>query len=320
MIRVTFLGTAAARPTVRRGVSALTVQREGDLMLFDCGEGTQRQMMRFQTGFSLDSIFFTHMHADHILGLTGLLRTMGLQGRTEPITLYGPSGSRGILKTAAGLGVDWVPFEVIIEELAVGARVERDEYDVVALKVDHGAAALGYALAEHRRAGRFDVEAARALGVPEGPLFGQLHRGEPVEVDGRTIEPHAVVGPDRDGRTVVYTGDTRPTASIIEAAHNAELLIHEATFTEDERDRALSTFHSTARDAAEVAAVAGVRRLVLTHLSARYSDDPGAIKTEAREIFPRAVVAQDGLVIELPYSEEEDTLTAVPEPEEKSVS
>ncbi len=320
MIRVTFLGTAAARPTVRRGVSALTIQREGDLMLFDCGEGTQRQMMRYQTGFSLDSIFFTHMHADHILGLTGLLRTMGLQGRIEPITLYGPSGSRGILASAAGLGVDRVPFEVSIEELAVGARVGRDGYDVVALEVDHGAAALGYALAEHRRAGRFDVEAARALGVPEGPLFGQLHKGESIEVDGHTIEPDAVVGPDRDGRTVVYTGDTRPTPSIIEAAHKAELLIHEATFTEDERDRALSTFHSTAKDAAEVAAAAGVRRLVLTHLSARYSDDPGTIEAEACEIFPAAVVAHDGLVIELPYSEEEDTPTAVPEPAEKSVS
>lgn len=320
MIRVTFLGTAAARPTVRRGVSALMLQREGDLMLFDCGEGTQRQMMRYQTGFSIDSIFFTHMHADHILGLTGLLRTMGLQDRTEPITLYGPGGSRGVLAAAAGLGVDRVPFEVVIEELAVGARVERDEYDVVALEVDHGGPALGYALAEHRRAGRFDIEAARALGVPEGPLFGQLHRGETIEVDGRTIEPDTVVGPDRDGRTVVYTGDTRPAASIIEAAHNAELLIHEATFTEDERDRALATFHSTAKDAAEVAAVAGVRRLVLTHLSARYSDDPGIITSEAREVFPGAVVAHDGLVIELPYSEEEDSLTAVPKPEGKTAS
>lgn len=320
MIRVTFLGTSAARPTVRRGVSALTVQREGDLMLFDCGEGTQRQMMRYQTGFSLDSIFFTHMHADHFLGITGLLRTLGLQGRTEPITLYGPIGSRGILAVAAGLGVDRVPFEVIIEELAVGARVERDEYDVVALEVDHGAEALGYALAEHTRAGRFDIEAARALDIPEGPLFGKLHRGEPIEVDGRTIEPNAVVGPDRDGRTVVYTGDTRPAASIIEAARGAELLIHEATFTEDGRDRARSTFHSTAKDAGEVAAAAGVRRLVLTHLSARYSDDSEAIKAEAREVFPTAVVAQDGLVIELPYSEEEDTVTAGPEHEAMSGS
>lgn len=320
MIRVTFLGTAAARPTVRRGVSALTVQREGDLMLFDCGEGTQRQMMRYQTGFSLDSIFFTHMHADHILGLTGLLRTMGLQDRTEPITLYGPKGSRGILATAAGLGVERPPFEVSIEELTIGDRVGREEYDIVALGVDHGAAALGYALAEHRRAGRFDIEAARALGVPEGPLFGQLHRGETIQVDGRTIEPHTVVGPDRDGRTVVYTGDTRPAASIVDAAHNAELLIHEATFTEDERDRARSTFHSTAKDAAEVAALAGVRRLILTHVSARYSDDPGAIKTEAREIFPGAVVAQDGLVVELPYSEEDDATAAVPGSVEEDVS
>ncbi|GMR13644.1 MAG: ribonuclease Z [Gemmatimonadota bacterium] len=289
-------------------------------MLFDCGEGTQRQMMRYQTGFSLDSIFFTHMHADHILGLPGLLRTMGLQGRTEPITLYGPVGSRGILAAAAGLGVDRDPFEVIIEELSIGDRVGREEYDMVALGVDHGAAALGYALAEHRRAGRFDVQAALALGIPEGPLFGRLHQGETIEVDGRTIEPHSVVGPDRDGRTVVYTGDTRPVTSIIEAAQNAELLIHEATFTEDERDRALSTFHSTAKDAAEVAALAGVRRLVLTHVSARYSDDPGAIKAEAREVFPGAVVAQDGLVIELPFSEDDDGANAVPEPEEKRVS
>jgi len=318
MIRVTFLGTAAARPTVRRGVSAITVQREGDLMLFDCGEGTQRQMMRYQTGFSLDSVFFTHMHADHILGLTGLLRTMGLQGRTETIRLYGPRGCMATLTNAVGLGVDRVPFEVTIEELEAGDRVGRDEYDIVALKVDHGAAALGYALAEHSRAGRFDVETARAMGVEEGPLFGRLHRGETVEVDGRLIEPHEVVGPAREGRTVVYTGDTRPTDSIVDAARNAELLVHEATFTEEERDRARTTFHSTAKDAAEIASRAGVRRLVLTHISARYSDEPGAIETEARAVFPDAVVARDGLAIELPFSDDEDPAPAVPAPESVS--
>lgn len=313
MIRVTFLGTAAARPTVRRGVSALTLQREGDLMLFDCGEGTQRQMMRYQTGFGMDSVFFTHLHADHFLGLTGLIRTMGLQGRTDPLSLYGPKGSAGTLASAVGLGVDRTPFEVTIEELAPGDRVARDEYDVVALAVDHGPAAVGYAVVEGPRAGRFDVERARSLGVPEGPLFGRLHRGETVEVDGRTIEAHEVVGPPRDGRTVVYTGDTRPTESVVTAARHAELLIHEATFTEEESDRAQTTYHSTAKEAAEIAAQAGVRRLVLTHLSARYSDDPDAIEAEARAVFPEAIVAQDGLTIELPYSDDDAELAGVPE-------
>jgi ribonuclease Z len=304
MIRVTFLGTAASRPTVGRNVSGLLIHRQGELLLFDCGEGTQRQMMRYQTGFGVSDIFFTHMHADHFLGVIGLLRTMGLQGREEPITLWGPQGSRSILHDAVNLGVERVPFEIQIEELKPGARVERKEYDIVAYKTEHGGRSLGYALVEHERLGRFHPEKARELGVTEGPLFGKLHRGEPVEVDGRVVRPEDVVGPPRPGRRIVYTGDTRPCRRTAEVARGADLLIHDATFGEDEKDRARSTGHSTAREAAQLARRAEVLRLVLTHLSSRYADDPRPLEREAREVFPRSQVAYDGMVIEVPYRPE----------------
>jgi len=221
MIRVTFLGTAAARPTVRRNVSAIALQREGDSFLLDCGEGTQRQMMRYGTGFAVQDVFVTHLHADHFLGITGLLRTMALQGRTDPLRIFGPASSRATLEQVVSLGVDRVPFPLEIDELDAGSRVEYGEYDVVAFPVDHRTPALGYAFVEHERLGRFDVERARALGIPEGELFGKLHMGEGVEVDGRRIEPTDVVGPPRPGRVVVYTGDTRPSEATIEIAKDA---------------------------------------------------------------------------------------------------
>jgi ribonuclease Z len=310
MIRVTFLGTAASRPTVRRNVSSVAIQREGDVFLFDCGEGTQRQMMRYATGFALGEIFITHLHADHFLGVTGLLRTMALQGRTAPLHVYGPPGSRSTLETAVRLGVDRVSFPLTIQELEVGARVSHEDYDVVAFRVSHGTPALGYALVEHERLGRFDVNRARALGIPEGPLFGRLHKGESVEVDGRVIEAADLVGDTRPGRVVVYTGDTRPAESVIEMATGASLLIHEATFGDEEADRAHKTHHSTARGAAALALEAGVARLCLTHVSARYSDDTTLLQQEAREVYPEAVVARDGLVLEIPYAEGDDALAS----------
>jgi ribonuclease Z len=304
MIRVTFLGTAASRPTVGRNVSALSVQREGDLMLFDCGEGTQRQMMRFQTGFSLGSIFVTHLHADHFLGIIGLLRTMSLQGREEPLDIYGPRGSRRTLETAVALGVERVGFPVAIHELSAGDRVVRDAYDIVAFRAAHGATALGFALVEHERLGRFDPDRAKALGVPEGPLFGRLHRGEAVTIDGRRIDPAEVVGPSRAGRRIVYTGDTAPSRDVVEAARECDLLIHDCTFGEEETERARETDHATATDAARVAREANVRRLVLTHVSARYSDAPAILEREATQIFEGARVAYDGMVMEIPYQED----------------
>jgi len=301
MIRVTFLGTAASRPTVGRNVSGLAVQREGDLMLFDCGEGTQRQMMRFGTGFGVQAIFVTHMHADHFLGITGLLRTMALQGRTDALTILGPPGSARLLEQAVNLGIDRVNFAVDIQELEPGDGLDFDGYRVEAFQVVHSTSAVGWTLIEEPRLGRFDVDRARALGIPEGPLFGRLHRGEAIEVDGQTITPEDLVGSPRPGRRLVYTGDTRPCDGTLEASRDADVLIHEATFGNEEADRAHETFHSVAEGAARLAAEAGVDLLFLTHLSARYSDDASPLAEEAKQEFPGARVARDGLVVEMEY-------------------
>jgi ribonuclease Z len=300
-VKISFLGTAAARPTVQRNVSSLVVQREGETLMFDCGEGTQRQMMRYGTGFSLNDIFFSHMHADHFLGVIGLLRTLGLQDRAEPFDLWTPAGTGPLLRSAVELGVDRVPFEVRIHELEPGQAVERGAYAIVPFRTAHGGPSLGYAVAEHTRLGRFNPERARELGIPEGPLWGRLHQGQPVEHEGRTIGAEELVGPARPGRRVVYTGDTRPAPATREAAAGADLLIHEATFGADEQDRARKTGHSTARDAARIARDAGVRQLVLTHFSPRYADDPRALEREARTVFPATAAAFDGFEIEVPY-------------------
>lgn len=317
MIRLTFLGTAAARPTVARGVSSIALQREGDLMLLDCGEGTQRQMMRYGTGFTVRDVFFTHLHADHLLGVVGLLRTMALQGREESLQLYGPPRSLRTLRQAVHFGVERVPFPVDVHEVEPGVRLEYDGYAMQSFAVSHGTSAVGWALIEDERPGRFDVDRARELGVPDGPLFGQLHRGIPIEVDGRVIDPAEVVGPARPGRRVVYSGDTRPCASVVEAAHLADLLVHEATFGADEHERADATGHSTSREAAEVARTARVEELVMTHISARYSDDVGRLQDEARRVFARARVAHDGLTIEVPFREDFPAPADTPDPDRK---
>jgi ribonuclease Z len=304
MLTATFLGTGAATPTVDRNVSGLAVQREGETLLFDCGEGTQRQMMRYGVGFSFTEVFFSHYHADHILGITGLLRTMGLQDRTAPVTLYGPRGARRVLGTAISLGVERNKFPVEIEEIRPGDRLVRDGYDLVVFETDHRADTVGYALAEHIRLGRFHPERARELGVPEGPLWGRLHKGETVTLDdGRTVGPADLVGAPRHGRTLVYSGDTRPHLPLLEAARGADLLIHEATFGGDEAARAVETGHSTAAEAARIALDAGVRRLVLTHISPRYSRDAPELLAEARAVFPETIIARDGLTVDVPFAE-----------------
>ena len=283
---------------------ALVVTRGGESLLFECAEGTQRQMLRYGVTFALGDIFFTHVHGDHYLGVIGLVRTLGLQGRTEPLRLVGPRGAKKLLGDALALGVERQPFPVEIAEVEPGQAQQREGYEIRVFDVEHGGGAIGYALVEHERLGRFDPERARALGVPEGPLWGKLQRAQAVQLDdGREVTPETIVGPPRPGRKLVYSGDTRPCASTVEAARGADLLVHEATFSEEERDRARDTAHSTAKEAAEVAKAAGVRKLVLTHLSARYSRDTAVLLDEARAVFAETVVAKDGLEIDSPFAD-----------------
>jgi ribonuclease Z len=301
MLRVTFLGTSAAQPTVRRNLSGLAVRHGGELLLFDCGEGTQRQMIAFGTGFDVGAIFFTHFHADHWVGAIGFLRTLSMAGRVRPLDLYGPRPARRLLETVLFAGADPFGYEVRIREIEPGVEVRRERARVTAFQVDHRIAAVGWLLVEDERPGRFHPDRAAALGVPEGPLYGELQRGRPVSVGGRVVDPDEVVEPPRRGRRVAVSGDTRPCAGTVEAARDADLLVHEATFGDAEEARARETMHSTAREAARVAREAGARRLVLTHLSTRYDQDPSPLLEQATaEYQGDLLVAHDGMGLEIP--------------------
>jgi ribonuclease Z len=298
-----FLGTSASMPTAQRAPAAFLLRRGGEKLLVDCAEGTQRQLQRSIVGLpDLEEIFLTHLHADHFLGLPGMLKTFALRGREEPgLTVHGPRGLEDLFgKLRPFLGR--LPYPLTLVELEPGDSLERGEYRIDAFAVDHGVSAVGYALVEHERPGRFDVDAADALGVPAGRERGLLQGGEPVTLaDGRVITPDAVLGPGRPGRTVVLTGDTAPSPSVVQAAHHADLLVHEATFTVEEKDRARETMHATAAEAAEVARLAEVRLLALTHVSTRYFGPE--LAREAREIFPDTVVPRDFDLIEVPFAE-----------------
>jgi ribonuclease Z len=306
MLSLTFLGTSAARPTVERSVSSTAITRAGETLLFDCGEGTQRQMMRHGVGFSFSEIFFTHFHADHYLGVIGLMRTLALQGRTEPMICYGPAGAKRVLGAAINLGLERGTFPIDVCELRPGDCLDRKEYAIEAIGVEHGSAALGYALREHERLGRFNPQRASELGVPEGPLWGKLHRGAAVRLpDGRVVQPEDLVGPGRPGRLIVLSGDTRPCEGVVAAAEGADVLVHDATFGDDEKDRARETDHSTAVEAAQVALAARVKRLVLTHFSARYSASATVLVEQAQDVFSEVVAAKDGLEVAVPYVDEQ---------------
>jgi ribonuclease Z len=299
---VLFLGTSGSMPTGQRAPTATLVRRGGERLLVDCAEGTQRQLLRSGVGLiELREIFLTHYHADHFLGLPGMMKTFALRGREVPLDIYGPPGLKSlftVLKRIFGK----LTYPVNLIELRAGDVLERGDYNLVSFPVAHGVSSIGYALVEHPRPGRFDVERADALGVPPGPERGTLQRGDSITLpDGRTITPDGVLGPARAGRKLVLSGDTMPAAPVLEISHAADLLVHEATFGNDEQERAHETMHSTAREAAELARAAEVKMLALTHLSNRYFGSE--LAREARAVFPETVVPKDFDIIELRFEE-----------------
>jgi ribonuclease Z len=296
-LSIFFAGTAGSVPSARRGLPALLVRRGGEKLLFDCGEGTQRQLLRSIGLADVDAVFITHFHADHWLGLPGMLKSLALRDREEPLTIYGP---RGLAELISSMRVAFgrLPYELTIAELDPAEAVERDGYTITAVAVRHkGTASLGYALVEESRPGHLDPELAERLGVKPGPDFGRLQRGETVA----GIAPEHVMGPQREGRKVVISGDTAPCEALAIAAHEADLLVHEATFMHEELERARETQHSTARQAAELARDAKVRLLALTHVSARYAG--GELRDEARAIFPATEAPRDFDTIDVPFPE-----------------
>jgi ribonuclease Z len=299
---IVFLGTSASAPTAQRAPAALLVRRGGDRLLFDCAEGTQRQLMRSTLGLpDLQEIFLTHFHGDHYLGLPGMLKTFSLRQRELPLTIYGPAGLRDLYKSLGRI-VGKLSYAVELEEVRPGEALERDDYRILVFPVHHGVSAVGYAVAEEERPGEFDAATADALRIPYGPERGALQRGESVTLDdGQVLTPDAVLGPARPGRRIVIPGDTAPVETVRVLSEGADVLIHEATFLEDERDRASDTLHSTALQAAKLARDAGVRLLALTHVSPRYFGPE--LAREAREVFPATVVPKDFDVIEVPFVE-----------------
>ena len=296
-LSIFFAGTGGSVPSARRGLPAVLVQRGGDRLLFDCGEGTQRQLLRSVGLAELDSVFITHFHADHWLGLPGMLKSFALRDRTAPLSVYGPRGLAGLMG-AMRIVYGNLPYELSIVELEPAEVLSREGYAIAAVPVRHSREnCFGYVLVEDPRPGEFDVAAARALGVAPGPDFGTLQRGEPVG----NVLPEQVTGPPRQGRKIVLSGDTAPSQALAVAAHQADVLIHEATFAEDEAERARETSHSTARQAAELAREAEVHLLALTHVSTRYAG--GELRDEAREVFAATEAPRDFDTIEVPFPE-----------------
>jgi ribonuclease Z len=299
---VVFLGTSGSMPTAQRAPTAILVRRGGERLLFDCAEGTQRQLLRSEIGLvELKEIFLSHYHADHYLGLPGMLKTFALRGREEPITIYGPTGLRRLF-VALKVIFGQLTYPYYLEELRPGAVLDRGDYELFTFPVAHAIQSVGYALVERARPGRFDIDRAAELNIPEGPERGQLQAGRSVVLpDGTAVTPEMVLGPARAGRKLVLAGDTGPSPSVLEVARGADVLVHEATFCQEEEERARETAHSTALDAAALAREADVQMLALTHLSPRYLG--GQVAREARTIFPETVVPKDFDIIEIPFQE-----------------
>ncbi|HID61097.1 MAG TPA: ribonuclease Z [Hadesarchaea archaeon] len=299
-MKLIFLGTSGSIPTLKRGLPAIAIRRERELLLFDVGEGAQRQMVLADLSpMKLDTIFITHLHGDHFLGLAGLVQTMSLMDREKKLEIYCPKGEGGRIRNYLEVPHYTLTFDVDVHELEAGEEVRREGYRILTSEVDHSVPALAYALVEDERPGRFDPERAKALGVKPGPDFSRLRAGEILRTrGGKVVKPRDVIGPPRPGRKVVYVGDTRPS-EIVELARGADVLIHDCTLSDELLKKAEESTHSTPSGAANIAKRAGVKQLVLFHISPRYEDD-SVLLEQARQIFPNTVVARDLMVIELP--------------------
>lgn len=292
-MKIVFLGTGGTYPSKMRNVTSLAVQLPGEVIMFDCGEGTQRQLMRSSVSFmKISKIFVSHLHADHFLGLPGLIQSMSLNGREQQLAIFGPEGTRVNVASMLSLGYFKSGFEVMTEELRPGASLDFGTYSVRCIEADHSIPSLAYCLEERRRPGKFDLKKARRLGIPEGPLFRRLQEGRSIRLGSKTISPEQVLGPARPGRKIVYSGDTKPSKEMVHLAKGADVLIHDCTLDSSHSAMAAEFGHSTAAEAAAVAKAARVRSLFLVHISPRY-EDYSVLEKEAKSVFKNSVVAQD---------------------------
>jgi ribonuclease Z len=300
-MRIVFLGTGGTYPSKLRNVTSIAVQMPGEVLMFDCGEGTQRQLMRSPVSFmKIKKIFISHLHADHFLGLPGLIQSMSLNGREDELLIFGPRGLKENVDSMMNLGYFKSGFEVISKDLKPGATIDFGAYAVKTAQADHSIPALAFSMEEKARPGKFDIRRAKALGIPEGPMFRRLQGGRTVTVNGERIEPGMVLGKPRPGRKIVYSGDTKPSNKIVTLARRADVLIHDCTLDSSHNQLAFDFGHSTAAQAAAVAKKAKVKMLFLVHLSPRY-EDTSVLEDEARRIFKNSVVAHDLAEFDVKY-------------------
>ncbi len=303
IFKLVFLGTSGTVPSLDRNTSSIFVQVGKERMLFDCGEGTQKQIMIAKLGFrNINNIFITHLHTDHFAGIFGLIETMSLNDRKNDLNIYSPNSE--IIKTIFDLfGYDGLSYRINVKEVKDGEEIKFENFKVLAFKTEHIVPSVGYAIIENDRRGRFNREVAEKIfGIPPGPLYSKITKGESIIWNGKVITPEMILGEPKKGRKVVYTGDTRPTKRTVEVSRDADVLIHDASFTEDLKDWAVESGHSTAKEAAIVAKEANVKKLLLTHISARYSKDSSPLIEEAKKIFENVEVAKDFMEIEVPLN------------------
>ena len=297
-MEIIFLGTSSAVPTLERNHPSIALRAFAEVMLFDCGEGTQRQLIEAKISpMKITKIFISHFHGDHILGLGGLIQSLGFRGREKDLDIYGPKGLHKIINAISSFGYFQINYNLNIHEIQDGTVIETEDYVVECAKVEHNIPSYAYSIREKKKP-LFLREKAEELGIPPGPLYGKLHNGEEVEFEGRIIKPEQVLGEAKKGKKISYSGDTKPCEAMIRLARDSDILIHESTYETEDHQRAVDNAHSTSVEAAEIAREANVNELVLTHISTRYTSDEN-IKSEAQKVFKNTKVARDYMKIDL---------------------